>query len=752
MILYAVLQERKKMETELEEIFGQVEDVIFRKEESGFTVLELSTEDEYITVVGVLPEVNAGEQLRLKGNWTTHQTFGRQFRAELCERSMPSTAADLYKYLASGAVTGIGAKTAQKIIERFGDDTFDVLENHPEKLAVIKGISLARAEKMSRSFNEQFAVRQIMISLERYGMTPSECLKAFKAFGANTADMIKNNPYLLCTELVGLSFDRAEAIAESLDEKPSESFRIQAGVLHVVKHNLNNGHTCLPRYKMINPCCALLGAEEAAVEEIIDELVEDKRIISVNLDEEEFLMLPHIYRAEATAADRIKVMLRFPPAGKPTLLQDIENIEQQECIIYDENQRKAIITAVEKGLLILTGGPGTGKTTTLNGILKLFEKDRLNVALAAPTGRAAKRMSEITGREAKTLHRLLEVEWDKNDNPYFARNMKNPIKADAVIVDELSMVDVVLFSSLLDALPLGCRLIMVGDYDQLPAVGAGSVLHDLIDSGKLPVVQLDKVFRQAMKSRIVTNAHDIVRGVMPDLDTKDNDFFFMERRSGMSVVQTVTELCAQRLPKAYGYSPLTDIQVLCPSRKGETGSVYLNKALQAVLNPQSDTKKELAAAGRIIREGDKVMQIKNNYDLIWTRGDEEGTGVFNGDIGIIESIDRIDSSVTILFDDDRKAIYPIDGLSEIEHAYAMTVHKSQGNEFNAVIMPVFSVVPNLCYRNLLYTAVTRAKKLMILVGTRDVVEAMTANDSKMKRYSALKHFLLEENGENEDED
>lgn len=740
------------MEAELVEIFGTVEDVIFRKEESGFTVLELSTEDEYITVVGVLPEVNAGEELRLRGNWVTHQTFGRQFRAELCERSMPSTAAELYKYLASGAVTGIGAKTAQKIIERFGDDTFEVLEKYPEKLAVIKGISLSRAEKMSRSFNEQFAVRQIMISLERYGMTPTECLKAYRAFGAAASDMIKTNPYLLCTEIAGMSFDRAETIAASLDEKPSEDFRIQAGVLHVVKHNLNNGHTCLPRFKMLAPCSALLNAQSETVELIIDNLIEDKRLISLDIDGTEFLMLPHIYIAEASAADRLKIMMKFPPAGRSTLMQDIENIEREECIIYDENQRSAIVTAVEKGMLILTGGPGTGKTTTLNGIIKLFENDGLNVALAAPTGRAAKRMSEITGREAKTIHRLLEVEWDKNDNPCFARNLKNPINADAVVVDELSMVDVVLFASLLDALPLGCRLIMVGDSDQLPAVGAGNVLHDLIGSGKLPVVELNKVFRQAMKSRIVTNAHDIVNGKMPDLSSKDNDFFFMERFNNHSVMQTVVELCSRRLPNAYGYSPLTDIQVLCPSRKGETGSVSLNKALQAVLNPQSDGKRELAVGGRIFREGDKVMQIKNNYDIIWTKNVEEGTGVFNGDIGIIESIDRISSTITIVFDDEKMATYSFDGASELEHAYAMTVHKSQGNEFNAVVMPVFSVVPNLCYRNLLYTAVTRAKKLMILVGTQDIVQAMTENDSRMKRYSSLKHFMLCKDEDEDDED
>lgn len=738
--------------SELIEISGNVEDVIFRKEESGFTVLELSTEDEYVTVVGVLPEVNAGEKLRLRGNWVTHQTFGLQFRAELCERTMPSSAADLYKYLASGTVPGIGAKTAQKIIERFDDETFDVLENHPEKLAVIKGISLAKAEKMCRCFNEQFAVRQIMISLERFGMTPSECLKAFRCYGAATAEIIQSNPYLLCMDSVGMSFDRVEAIAENLPQKPSEDFRLQGGILHVIKHNLGNGHTCLPRTKLLKPCSALLSAENDKINSVIDELIEDKRLISVEINDEEFLMLPHIYRAEATAADRIKIMMKFPPAGKPTLLQDIENIENEECIVYDENQRRAIVTAIEKGMLILTGGPGTGKTTALNGIIKLFEKDRLNVALAAPTGRAAKRMSEITGREAKTLHRLLEVEWDKNDNPYFARNMKNPIKADAVVVDELSMVDVVLFSSLLDALPLGCRLIMVGDSDQLPAVGAGNVLHDLIESGKLPVVELSKVFRQAQKSRIITNAHEIVKGRMPDLDTRDNDFFFMERFSSQLVVNTVAELCSKRLPKAYGYSPLADIQVLCPSRKGQTGSVYLNKVLQEALNPQSDSRKELVSAGRILREGDKVMQIKNNYDIIWLKDGEEGAGVFNGDIGIIEKIDSISSTLTIVFDDDKKATYTFDGASELEHAYAVTVHKSQGNEFDAVVMPVFAVVPNLCYRNLLYTAVTRAKKLMILVGTREVVEAMTKNDSKMKRYSALKAFLIKEEDDEDEPD
>ena len=737
------------MEQEFIEILGTVEDVVYHNDENGFTVIELSTEDEYITVVGSFSEVAIGEELKLRGSWVMHHTFGRQFRAELYERKMPSNAADLYKYLASGAVTGIGPKTAQKIIERFGDDSFEVLEKYPEKLTVIKGISLSRAEKMCKSFNEQFALRQILISLERFGMKPSECLKAYRAFGVNAAEVIKLNPYELCREPINIGFERAEAIAELLPQQPDAMYRIKAGIIHVIKHNLNNGHTCLPRRKIITPSCALLGADADVIQSAVETLIADKRLVARVIGNDEFLFLPHIYSAEINCAEKIKMFVMFPPAGKQTLLQDIEKIERKECIVYDDKQKEAIITAAEKGILILTGGPGTGKTTTLNGIIKIFEAEKLDIVLAAPTGRAAKRMSEVTGKEAKTIHRLLEVEWDKNDQPTFARNIRNPISADVVIVDELSMVDVVLFANLLYALPLGCRLILVGDSNQLPAVGAGNVLHDLIDSGVLPVVRLDKVFRQAMKSKIVTNAHDIVNGVLPDLLCKDSDFFFMRRNHSGDVLKTIVDLNSNRLPKAYNYSPLNDIQVLTPSRKGDVGSVNLNKVIQDVLNPKSDKKNEIVLNGRLFRENDKVMQIKNNYDILWMRDNEEGSGIFNGDIGIIKTIDKISNTIRIVFDDDKEALYPFENIGEIEHAYAMTVHKSQGNEFNAVIMPVFSVIPNLCYRNLLYTAVTRAKKLIILVGNEQVVEAMTLNDSKTKRYSALKEFLCSENSDEE---
>lgn len=731
------------MDPQLEELCGVVEDVTYRREDTGFTVMDIFADDEYVTVVGVLPELSEGESVRLRGTWGYHATFGKQFKAQLCERSMPSSSADLLRYLSSGAVRGIGPATAKKIIERFGENSFDVLENQPERLADIKGISLKKAKDISKIFNEQFAVRQIMISLERFGMTTHECLEAYKLYGANAVDMIKANPYALCSDIVGMGFERADAIASALPEPPDRAYRVSAGIVHVVKYNLNNGHTCVPRKKLIAPSSGLLEADEDTIEAAIDALVESGRLISQMMNGKEFLFLPQIYSAEKLAAQRILVMTKFPPAGRVTVEEDIEKIEKEENIHYESKQREAILTAANKGILILTGGPGTGKTTALNGILKLFELDGIDVALTAPTGRAAKRMSEITGKEAKTIHRLLEVEWDKHDRPYFSRNARNPISAGAVIVDELSMVDISLFASLLDALPLGCRLIMVGDSDQLPAVGAGSVLHDLILSGVLPVVELKEVFRQAMQSRIVTNAHKIVSGQMPELHDKNNDFFFMKRNSAYDTAATVAELCTVRLPKAYLYSPINDIQVLCPSRKGETGTVSLNKRLQAVINPSSPEKKELQSGSRIFREGDKVMQIKNNYNIIWTKDSEEGTGVFNGDIGTVKKIDKANGCLAVWFDD-KEAVYSTDNLQELEHAYAITVHKSQGNEFNAVVIPVMGVVPQLCYRNLLYTAVTRAKKLMVMVGSEKQIRDMVENNTRSKRYSALKFFLTED--------
>ncbi len=722
------------------EIKGVVESVTFRNEENGFTVLELDSEKELVTAVGVLPHIDAGETLRLIGHFDFHSSFGRQFKIRLCERAMPKSTADLLKYLSSGAVKGIGPSTAAKIVEKFGEATFDVLENHPDRLSQIRGISETKAKQISKTFREQFAIREIMIRLEHYGMSTSECLRAFKTLGNKTIDIVESNPYLLCDERIGIGFERADAIANNLTRQPDGNFRIRAGLVYILKHNLSNGHTCVPRHALIKSASMFL---EAALEDISDQIdvaIENKQLIEDDINDTDFIFLPHIYAAEKRICDRIKLMVQFPPAGSKTLARDLEKIQKDHNIRYEAKQLEAITTAIEKGTLILTGGPGTGKTTTINGIIELFETQGLKTALCAPTGRAAKRMSEVTGKEAKTIHRLLEVEFDSDENQTFARNIRNPLDVQAIVVDELSMVDVCLFASLIEALPLGCRLVMVGDANQLPPVGSGNVLHDLISSNLLPTVELSEVFRQAMQSLIVSNAHKIVNGFDIETNNKDNDFFFMERSVSSSVAQTVTDLMVTRLPKAYGYSPFENIQILCPSRKGETGTININRLVQANINPPSPQKNEIAFQGKIFREGDKIMQIKNNYDIVWHKDGESGTGIFNGDIGILEKVDLHTGVMTINFDD-KITEYPTESFSELELAYAITVHKSQGNEFDAVVMPIFSLPPQLAYRNLLYTAVTRAKKHMIIVGSRRETKEMIANNKKAKRYSALKAML-----------
>lgn len=724
-------------------INGYIEDIVFRNAENGYSVFDVSSQGQLITCVGILSSANVGEEISMKGQWTMHPTFGKQFKVNEAERKLPKTAADMLRYLSAGTIKGIGPATANKIVERFGEDTFEVLENRPDLISSVKGISEDKAQAISKEFKKQFAVREVMIYLEKYGMKPTECLAAYKAFGMSAVERISENPYILCSEQVGIRFERADEIAEKMGRLQNSIYRERAGVVYIIKHNLENGHTCLPREKIIKPAQDFLGCDEKQIERIIDDLVEDKELVSKSLDGIEFLFLPAVYLCEKRISDRIKVMLSFPPAKGRPIEEDIDALEQQQGMKFEEKQRLAIKTAVKKGLLVLTGGPGTGKTTTLKGILSLYEKRKLRVLLAAPTGRAAKRMSEVTGREAKTIHRLLEVVWGENDKQKFSRNMKNPLECDAVIVDELSMVDIHLFHGLLDALPLGCRLIMVGDSDQLPPVGAGNILHDIIESELLPVVSLTEVFRQAMESLIVTNAHKIVKGEYPDVDKTDKDFFFLNRENIISAASTVIDLYTNRLPKAYGYDSLNDIQIICPSRKGENGTVNLNRSLQKILNPPSSQKEQLEQGGRIFREGDKVMQIKNNYDIFWTRGKESSSGIFNGDIGVIEVINHNNKTMKIQFDD-KKAVYDFENVKELEHAYAVTVHKSQGCEFEAVIMPVCGIPPQLSYRNLLYTAVTRAKTRIILVGSKTQIFAMVDNDKKTKRYSALKYFLLEE--------
>ena len=732
------------MEMQLETITGVVEEITFQNAANGFTVLDFSSEDELFTAVGVMPGITAGETVSLTGSFITHPTFGRQLKVTAFTRTLPETSEQIIKYLSSGVIRGIGPKKALLIVETFGADTLNVIENEPERLSELKGISIDQAKNIGEEFKKQYAMRTVMLGLEKYGLTPNECVRIYKKLGIQAVEKVKENPYCLCSLGIGISFEKAEVIEDKLEEKPVPEYRIKEGILHVMRHNRSSrGHTCIPREKLLKPCADLLSTNEDIIDITIDSLVSTAQLKTYVIDGAEFVFLPTSYRDERKIAERMSIVAKFPPPRMSTLAETIDNIEYENDIKYEDLQRMAIATAANKGLLILTGGPGTGKTTAIKGIIKVFEKQNLDIALAAPTGRAAKRMTELTGKEAKTIHRLLEVEWDEDDKPVFRRDVKNPLDCNALILDELSMVDISLFASLLDALPLGCRLILVGDSDQLPPVGAGNVLHDLIKAEVLPVIELNKVFRQAMESKIISNAHRIVKGEMPDLKNDDKDFFHMERPSPFLTADTVAELCAVRLKKAYNWDPLSDIQVICPSKKGETGTVNLNRVLQSLLNPEDNKKQEIIIAGQLFREGDKVMQTKNNYNIEWESEDDKGTGVFNGDIGILEKIDTKSGLVTINFDG-RVADIPAENLADMDLSYAITVHKSQGSEFKAVIIPTMGVVPNLAYRNLLYTAVTRAKDMLITVGSAELIYQMTANDKKAKRYSALAHFLKAE--------
>lgn len=731
------------MNCEEETLNGTVEEVTFQNDTNGFTVIDISCEDELITAVGVMPGICAGETVTLTGNFTVHPSFGRQFKVSGFSRTLPETTEQIYKYLASGVIRGIGPKKAMAIVEKFGSETLDILENYPERLSALKGISAEQAKTLGEEFKKQYAMRTVMLGLEKYGLSPSECVRIFKKLGIHAVEKVEDNPYCLCGLGLGISFERAEAIEEKLPKKPLPDYRISEGILHVMRYNANSrGHTCIPREKLLKPCSDLLSVTQDEIDIAIDRLVSTAQLKMHEIDGKEFIFLPSSYNDEKKIAERVHIIAGFPPPGAPRLADWIDEIEKINNIKYEEQQRIAIATAAKKGLLVLTGGPGTGKTTAIKGIINIFERQNLDIALAAPTGRAAKRMSEVTGMEAKTIHRLLEVEWDEDDKPYFRRNLQNPIDCNALILDELSMIDIHLFASLLDALPLGCRLILVGDSDQLPPVGAGNVLHDLILSDMLPVVCLNRVFRQAQESKIITNAHKIVSGEIPDLKNDGNDFFHMERPNPFLTAQTVVSLCSERLPKAYGLDVFTDIQVICPSKKGETGTGNLNRMLQQALNPGSHDKGELTVAGQIFREGDKIMQVKNNYNIEWKSKDEKGNGIFNGDIGILKKVDTKSRTVSVDFDG-REAVIPAENLTELELAYAVTVHKSQGSEFKAVIIPVISLVPNLAYRNLLYTAVTRAKDMLVTVGSAEQIEKMTLNDKKAKRYSALSSFLSE---------
>ncbi len=727
-----------------EELCGSVDRIVFRNQDNGWTVLDLETETDGIQkVVGELPMVSVGETVRLKGRWVEHATFGKQFRAEMCERYLPTDTTAIYRYLASGTIKGIGASLAMKIIQTFGDGALTVMEKEPRRLSQISGISVKKAEEIGEAFASQFGLREVMLAFSEYGLTPSEAVRCFKRFGMKTVDTVRNDPYVLCSAGLRIGFERADAIARDMHCPPDDPRRVAAGLLYVLRHNTGNGHTCLPQSKLVPTAASMLGAELEGVENQLYELERSLELRRVDIDKDTLWFLPSLYRAERYIASRMASFSALPPSPKMDIEDRITALEKNHHILYEDAQKEAIFKAVERGILILTGGPGTGKTTTLKGIITLLESYGERVLLAAPTGRAAKRISELTGREARTLHRLLEVQWTEEDELVFARGEKNPLDADAVVVDEMSMVDTLLFENLLRAMPSGCRLIMVGDCDQLPAVGAGRVLGDLIDSKQLPTVQLTQVFRQAMESHIVKNAHRIVAGEYPVTTYKDGDFFFLAKNSVEEVRRTIGDLCMRRLPDAYGHSLMDGLQVLCPGRKGELGTIELNRMLQQLANPAEPKKAELALEGRLLRQGDKVMHTRNNYDIAWTKDDGEvGSGVFNGDIGILETVDAHGQTLHVRYDD-RVAVYTREDAHDLEPAYAVTVHKSQGSEFDAVVIPLFHQQPQLCYRNLLYTAVTRAKKLIVMVGSHETLERMVDNHKRTLRYTGLPYMLTE---------
>ena len=729
---------------ELLQLCCTVQSIIYRNENNGYTVIAVTNSGVVVTAVGMMSSVSVGDELKLIGNWKVHASYGKQFAFDCYEQSVPSDEDSIIRYLASGTLKGVGRSTAKRIVAMFGDKSLEVIRNEPEKLCAVRGISQEKAAEMSETLNKTLGMRELMLELGGYEISVQESVKIWKNFGSEAVEKIKENPYILCSEEVGIEFGKAEKIAAKLNISPDDQCRIRAGVIYVLTANAKNrGHTCLPKTSVINAADSFLQLDGDVTENTIEYMIKDGTVIQHEVQGKEFLFLPQMFQSESSAAQKLKKMLESPPKSITGFENYLDRFERKQNIKYADLQRKAIIKALSEGLLILTGGPGTGKTTTLNAIIELYKQSGLKVMLAAPTGRAAQRMSEVTGRTAKTIHRLLEVEWDKNDMPRFKRNERNMLECDALIIDELSMVDSVLFEGVLRALPLGCRLIMVGDSDQLPSVSAGNVLSELILSNKIPCVQLTEIFRQSMKSLIVTNAHRIVNGEMPEITRADNDFFFMKNYGTENVSSKIVELCAERLPKAYSYSPLDDIQVLCPTRKGELGVTSMNAKLQAAINPKTTLTSEIMSENTIFRIGDKVMQVKNNYNLLWQKDDgTSGTGVFNGDIGIITDVDTASKIVTVKFDD-RFVEYEFEILNNLELAYAVTVHKSQGNEFNAVIIPMYAVPEMLCYRNLLYTAVTRAKKILILVGDTWVLERMVCGINKTKRFSALSSLLNE---------
>ncbi len=728
---------------EVQSLVGTVQKITYVNQANCYTVAEVKVKNEFITVVGILPFLNEGDSAEFFGKFTVHSTYGSQFSATSFERKIPENTAGILKYLSSGAIKGIGPATALKLVEKFGADTLDIIAERPQELTTIKGFSMQKAMSVSEEYNKQFSIRDIMIMLSNYNITPDRCIDIYKRFGADSVNVVKSNPYVLCESGLDFNFEVAENIALDLKFAPDSELRICAGIEYILRKNLFNGHSCLPRNKLVLTACKLLECSESLADICCDRLVECFRLEQEVIDNIEYLSIPAFYNAEKHIAARLLAVSRYINTSITVDELEIQNVENRLKIKFEELQKKAIFEAFERGILILTGGPGTGKTTTLNAIIKLFENRNLDIELAAPTGRAAKRMTELTGKESKTIHRLLEVEWGEGEERKFARNEKNPLSCDVLIVDEASMIDSLLFDDLLKALKLSCRIILVGDSNQLPSIGAGNVLGDILSSQVFPSISLQKVFRQAKESKIISNAHSIINDEKADFSDKTSDCFFLTRYDRFSVVNTVVDLVTNRLPTAYGIDSINDVQLLCPSKMMDTGTINLNNLLQERLNPHKKGEPQLSYKGFYLRVGDKVMQIKNNYDLTYLCDNGEyRTGVFTGDVGFITDIDNRAGVLKVRFDD-RVVTYFSEDLGQLELAYAVTVHKSQGSEYNYVILPLFDVPTKLKYRNLLYTAVTRAKKMLIVVGQEGVWDEMAANNRKTLRYTLLKYFLEE---------
>lgn len=730
------------MDEQPTEIYGTIKSVIFQNEENGYTVLRLDVgEGDGITVVGCLPFASPGEGLSATGRWEKHPNHGVQFKALTAKRHLPVGEKQIYAYLAGGAVKGIGAATATLLLDKFGSATLSVLAEEPEKIAQIRGITLRKARAYSEAFRKQAALRALMEFLAVHGISPEYAMRLYKIYGDTALENLKANPYLLSSEQVGGRFDEADTLALDMGFEDDSPERISAALIYEMRYNLQNGHSFLPREKLTAATASLIGVEQENAEECLDMLEEAEDVVICTVAGVNAVYLRALYEAESVSAEMLKAMATVSYKDSEETDKLIEELETQQGLSYAPLQRRAILLADQRQLFVLTGGPGTGKTTVIKGILSLYDSKGMKTILCAPTGRAAKRMGELSGEEAYTIHRLLGASWDnEGERVVFRKNEDEPLLCDAVILDECSMVDITLLYALLRALPRDCRLVLVGDSDQLPSVGPGSVLLDILRSQAVSAVRLKEVFRQGEESHIVRNAHSINQGVHPLWKENKGDFFFLSRPYGEKLSSTIVELCRDRLPSRMGFDP-KDIQVLTPSRMGDCGTHALNRLLQQALNPPSPEKREKSFGDRVFREGDRVMQIRNDYEILWTRNEtESGSGIFNGDVGTILSVDNEHELLWIDFDDKRTP-YGFEQLGELELAYAVTVHKAQGSEYPAVVLALGKTPSRLCSRDLLYTAVTRARKLLIIVGDREIAGNMVDNGRKTRRYSGLRARL-----------